>query len=81
MTQEKFNQMFKTAMDAYRADLRDNDNSAWSQAAREFAVENGIITGAGTGPDGKPNFMWEDLMTREQAVQMLLRFAKLAGLT
>ena len=81
MDQEKFNQMFKTAMDAYRADLRDNDNSAWSQAAREFAVENGIITGAGTGPDGKPNFMWEDLMTREQAVQMLLRFAKLAGLT
>ncbi len=80
MTQEKFNKMFKEAMDVYRGELRDNDNSEWSRAAREFAVENGIFAGAGTGPDGKPNFMWEDLMTREQAAQMLLRFAKLAGL-
>lgn len=76
MTQEQFNKMFKTAMDAYRADLRDNDNSAWSQAARDFAVENGIFTGAGAGADGTPNFMWEDLMTREQCAQILYRFAQ-----
>ena len=81
MTQEKFNQMFKTALDAYRAQLRDNDNSEWSQAAREFAVEKGIFNGAGAGPDGKPNFMWEDFMTREQAAQMLYRFAQKHGLT
>lgn len=42
--------------------------------------KNGIFTGAGAGPDGKTNFMWEDLMTREQAAQMLLRFAKFAGM-
>lgn len=80
MTQEQFNRMFKTAMDAYRTELRDNDNSAWSQAARDFAVEHGIFTGAGAGADGKPNFMWEDLMTREQCAQVIYRFAQKFGL-
>lgn len=80
MTEEQFNKMFMGAMDKYRAELRDNDNSAWSQEAREFAVEHGIFTGAGTGADGKPNFMWEDLLTREQCAQTLYRFAQKFGL-
>ena len=81
MDQEKFNQMFKTAMDSYRKELRDNDSGAWSEAAREYAVSSGLFEGSGTTPDGKPNFMWEDLLTREQVAQLFYRFAQRNGLT
>lgn len=47
MDQEKFNQMFKTAMDGYRKELRDNDSGAWSKEAREYAVSSGLFAGSG----------------------------------
>ena len=81
MTQEQFNQMFKTAMDGYRQELRDNDCGQWSQEAREYAVSSGLFAGSGTTPDGQPNFMWEDLLTREQCAQLFYRFAQQHGLT
>lgn len=80
MDQEKFNQMFKTAMEAYRKELRDNDSGSWSQEAREFAISSGLFVGNGTAPDGSPNFMWEDLLTREQCAQLFFRFAQRNGL-
>lgn len=80
MTQEKFNQMFKTAMEAYRKELRDNDSGAWSRDAREYAVSSGLFAGNGTAPDGQPNFMWEDLLTREQVAQLFYRFAQQHGM-
>ena len=80
MTQEKFNEMFKTAMDAYRKDLRDNDCGQWSQEAREYAISSGLFAGSGTAPGGQPNYMWEDLLTREQVAQLFFRFAKRNGL-
>ena len=82
MDQEKFNQMFKTAMDGYRQELRDNDCGQWSQEAREYAVSSGLFAGSGTAPapDGQPNFMWEDLLTREQVAQLFFRFAQKNGL-
>lgn len=49
-----------------RTQLQDNDSSAYSQEAREFVIEKGIMVGGGVGPDGQPNYMWEDLLTREQ---------------
>ena len=76
MTQEKFNEMFKVAMAAYRAELRDNDCGDWSQEARQFAVDQGIFAGGTPGADSQPNYMWEDLLTREQAAQLLYSFAK-----
>lgn len=79
MDQSKFNEMFKEAMRAYRKELQDNDCGAWSEAARQWAIENGIIAGGGTGPDGKPNYMWADTLTREQAVMLLYRFAQFVG--
>lgn len=79
MTQEKFNQMFKTAMEAYHKELRDNDSGTWSAEARKWAVETGLIAGSGTAPDGSPNFMWEDQLTREQLVTVLHRFAQQMG--
>ena len=80
MDQDKFNKMFMTAMQQYRQELRDNDCSGWSQKARQFAVDNGIFSGGDPGPDGQPNFMWEDLLTREQAAQLLYAFATKFGL-
>lgn len=81
MEQEKFNQMFETAMDEYRKKLRDNDCGPWSKEAREYAVSSGLFAGSGTTPDGQPNFMWEDLLTREQVAQLFFRFAQRHGLT
>ncbi len=78
-TQDKFNEMFKVAMAAFRAELQDNDCGEWSEAARQWTIENGIIAGGGPGPDGKPNYMWADLLTREQAVMLLYRFAQFMG--
>ena len=79
MTQDKFNQMFKTAMEAYHKELRDNDSGKWSAEARQWAVDTGLIAGNGTTPDGSPNFMWEDHLTREQLVTVLHRYSKLTG--
>ena len=72
--------MFMTAMQQYRQELRDNDCSGWSQKARQFAVDNGIFAGGGPGPDGQPNYMWEDLLNREQVAQLFYRFAQRNGL-
>ena len=80
MTQEQFNKMFATAMQQYRQELRDNDSGEWSRKAREYAVKEGIFAGGGAGADGQPNFMWEDFLTREQAAQILFRFAQTHGL-
>lgn len=76
MDQQKFNQMFRAAMDDYRKELRDNDSGQWSKEAREYAVASGLFAGSGTTPDGQPNYMWEDLLTREQVAQLFFRFAQ-----
>lgn len=68
MDQEKFNQMFREAMTAYRKELQDNDCGEWSKDAREWAVAVGLMAGNGTTADGQPNMMWPDFLTREQNV-------------
>jgi hypothetical protein len=57
-----------------RGQLQDNDCGTWSQEARDWAVGKGLIQGG-----GDDNFMWEDLLTREQMAVLLYRFAKLMG--
>lgn len=59
-----------------REQWRDNDASSWSEEARKWAVDNGLISG---GSDKEFNGMWEDLMTREQLVTVLYKFARLMG--
>lgn len=71
---------WKKYMEQYRTELRDNDSSTWSQQARDWAIKIGLVSGGGTMPDGTPNYMWEDLPTREQLVAILYTFAKLFGL-
>lgn len=74
MTQEKFNEMFITAMNEYRKTLQDNDSGTWSKDARDWAVSTGLIKGGTPLPNGQPNYMWEDMLTREQMATLLWRF-------
>lgn len=74
MTQEKFNEMFNAAMANYRKERQDNDAGAYSEKARKWAVDVGLIAGNGTEINGEPNKMWEDFVTREQLVTVLHRF-------
>lgn len=73
-------EQWKAYMNKYREELRDNDSSEYSEAARKWATETGLIAGNGTTIDGLPNFMWEDFNTREQLIVVLYRFALDHGL-
>ena len=80
MDQTKFNEMFKTAMAAHQRELMDNDCGEWSREAREWAISVGLFAGNGTTADGQPNYMWAGPLTREQAAQLVYRFAQQHGL-
>lgn len=69
---------WKAFMNQYRKELQDNDSGDWSKEAREWAVKAGIVSGGGE-INGLPNYMWEDLSTREQLIVVLYRFAKSIG--
>ena len=75
MTQEEFKAMFSRM----REDWQDNDCGSWSQEAREWAIREKLLSGGEPGPDGRPNYMWKDMLTREQAVTLLYHFAELLG--
>lgn len=80
MTQDQFNQMFKVAMAAYRAELQDNDCGNYSAEGRQFAIDKGLLVGGDPLPDGSPNYMWQDFLTREQFATVMYRHAKAFGL-
>lgn len=63
---------FRKNMTAYLKELQDNDSSKWSEEARKWAVEQGIVNGV-----GKDQFAWEAPVTREQLVTILHRFEKM----
>ena len=81
-TDEEYDDMdinkFKELWREMRKELQDNDASAYSEEARKWAVDNGIIRG---GNSDEFNGMWEDMMTREQLVTVLYRFAQKFGLS
>lgn len=64
-----------------RKELQDNDSSKYSEEARVWAISTGLIAGNGTEINGEPNYMWADILTREQLVTILYRFAKKMGMT
>ncbi|WP_317853783.1 peptidoglycan recognition family protein [Chakrabartyella piscis] len=76
MTQEAFNEKFADM----RKELQDNDCGTWSEEARQWAIDNGMIYGSGETEDGQPNYMWADLLTREQMVVLFYRMAQKVGL-
>lgn len=71
---------FTELMNEYRKTLRDNDSSKYSAEARAWAVNTGLIVGSGSSENGEANCMWEDMMTREQFVTVLYRFAQKMGI-
>ena len=76
ITEEQFKELFASM----RKGLQDNDCGDWSKEAREWAVKTGIVKGGDPLPDGSPNYMWQDVLTREQLVMTLYRFAKAVGI-
>ncbi len=64
---------FKEMWNEMRKDLQDNDAGQWSEEARAWAMETGLVQGSGE-IDGEPNYMWQDFLTREQFVTVLYRF-------
>lgn len=70
---------FEEAWLEYRKTLQDNDAGAYSQDARNWATSSGLIAGNGTEINGEPNCMWQDMLTREQFVTVLYRFAQMMG--
>ena len=62
-----------------RKELQDNDHSQWSDEAIRWAIQNGLLVGDGKLPSRESNYMLEDLLTREQLIAVLYRFAKLMG--
>lgn len=75
MDSEKFRELWMEM----RKSLQDNDSSGYSKDARQWAVETGLIEGDGKLPSGENNYMWQDILTREQFVTVLYRFAKRMG--
>ena len=67
---------FKELWKEMRKELQDNDSSQWSKEAREWAVSNGLVQGNSAE---SANYMWEDILTREQMVTLLYRFAQMLG--
>ena len=71
---------FKELWGEMRKELQDNDSSKYSEEARAWATSTGLIAGNGTEINGEPNYMWADILTREQFVTVLYRFAKKMGM-
>ena len=73
------NARFKELFNDMRSEWQDNDCGSWSQEARDWATSTGLIAGGGKMPDGTPNYMWADMLTREQAAALFYRFAQMMG--
>lgn len=71
---------FKELWGEMRKELQDNDSGKYSEEARAWATSTGLIAGNGTEINGEPNYMWADILTREQFVTVLYRFAKKMGM-
>ncbi len=72
---------FKELWGEMRKELQDNDSGQWSEEARQWAVNTGLIIGTGELVNGEQNYAWADVLTREQMAVLLYRFAKMIGKT
>lgn len=70
MDQAKFNEMFKTAMAAYRKELGSQEASAWARAAGTLEQCQAVGISDGSRP--------KDLLTREEGMAMALGAMKAA---
>lgn len=75
MDVERFKELFAEM----RKSLQDNDAGQWSEEARQWAVATGLIEGDGSVINDEANYMWGDILTREQLITVLYRFARMLG--
>lgn len=73
-------EQFAALLADYNKQYLDNDAASWSEEARAWAVETGLINGVGKLSDGTTNYAWGAAVTREQLVTILHRFAAMEGL-
>ena len=59
----------KQIVDLYRSSLKDSDSASWSEAARTWAIQTGLVQG-----DGNGNYAWKDFLTVERFVTILYRY-------
>lgn len=78
-TQDMSVEDFTVLFNQLRDGLRNNDCSEYSLEARNWAISIGLFVGSGTLENGEPNYMWRDLLTREQCVAVLYRFFQWAN--
>ena len=64
MTQERFNEM----IDNYMKERAELEPSKWSEQARVWAENNGLING-----DAQGRTMYKKYMTREEVITVLYR--------
>ena len=75
MNSERFKELWLEM----RKELQDNDANEYSKEARDWAIKTGLIKGGTTLINGEPNYMFEDIVTREQLITVLYRFAQMIG--
>ncbi len=67
-------EQFKEYLNRYRKEVQSKPGSGWSEADRNWAVQNGLFQG---GSDEA--LMWQDTLTREQAAALFHREAERTG--
>ncbi len=80
MTQDKFNEMFKVAMGLTARSFGTTTAASGARRPGEYAVSSACLLQQVPHRTAQPNFMWEDLLTREQCAQLFYRFASKNGL-
>ncbi|MBP1737518.1 MAG: hypothetical protein H6Q60_1399 [Oscillospiraceae bacterium] len=61
-------EVFAEKMDTYLTNLKAEEPSDWSEEARTWAIDQGLIKG-----DGEGNYMWKASVTREALAQIMHR--------
>lgn len=69
VTQEDFNKMLEVALGR----KAQTQPGTWSKEAREYCIKNGIFKG-----DGKGNYDWGKLISREECAQLIYQASKSA---
>lgn len=60
-------EQWKEFMERYRKELQAREGSAWSEEYRNRAIQTGLVSGSDNG------YMWQDLLTREQGVALIMK--------
>ena len=73
-------EQFRKLFQEMRAELQDNDCGSYSAEGRQFMIDKGLMVGGNPRPNGEPNYLWQDFLTREQFATVLFRYAKALGI-